>query len=272
MHASSGFVSTLNGATREPARTAALFRGLGDDGIHVSHTPRPSPEAIRRYITEHDIGLVVVDSLNKLLGLEDENDAAAVTLALSPWLELCRDTNTGMLAIHHLRKSGGADNLDVRGSSAINAIVDISIAIRRHKDGGDGARELEAISRYGETPDRIVVELEDGVYHRRGTVAQLRAEQNRQSILEVLTPESATAAELGEAAGMGRAVAAKTLNGLFEEGQVNREGKGRAGSPYRFRGMECLSAQTKPIYESAIRHSDIEDRYADQFGSTGTEG
>ena len=123
---------------QHPARTAALFRGLGDEGIDVSHTPRPPSDAIRRYITEHDIGLVVVDSLSKLLGLEDENDAAAVTLALSSWLELCRDTNTGMLAIHHLRKSGGADNLDVRGSSAINAIVDISIAIRPTRTAGMG--------------------------------------------------------------------------------------------------------------------------------------
>ena len=257
---------------QHPARTVALFRGLGDEGIDVSHTPRPSPDAMRRYITDHDIGLVVVDSLSKLLGLEDENDAATVTLALAPWLELCRDTNTGMMAIHHLRKSGGTENMDVRGSSAINAIVDISIALRRLKDGGDATRELEAISRYGDTPDRVVVELEDGVYHRRGTVAEVKEQRNRDKVLEVLTDEPQTAEEVGQGAEMSAGVAQKTLKGLYQAGVVTREGKGISGSPYEFMSMECLSAQTKPIYktDNQTLETDLEDRY-EAFLSTGTE-
>ena len=262
---------------QHPRRLTALFKCLIADSYRGSScadrlltiSTRPSLEQLAEIVTEREVGLVVVDSLFKLLGVEDENDAAAVNQAMGPLLELTRGTNVALTSIHHLRKSGGSENTDVRGSSAINAIVDISLAIRRLKDGSDASRELEAISRYSDTPARLVVELEGGTYYRRGTPTEVRAERYEARALEALTAEPATAKEIGEAADMGRATAAKTLNALHGKGLVSREGLGKANSPFRFTRKECLSAQTNPIGESA--NQTLEDRYTEHFQATGTD-
>ena len=220
---------------QHPRRLTALFKMLISfsykgfscaESIFTIST-RPSLEQLAEMITKTGAGLVVVDSLFKLLGVEDENDATAVNQAMAPLLEMTRETNVALVPIHHLRKSGGSENTDVRGSSAINAIVDISVAIRRLTGGSDTSRELEAISRYSDTPARLVVELKDGTYHRRGTVAEVRAEQNEARVLEALTEEPATAAVIGDAAGLKEGTARKALNALHGKGLVSREGTGK---------------------------------------------
>ena len=266
---------------QHPRRLTALFKMLIADsykGFSCAESistisTRPSLEQLAEMITKTGAGLVVVDSLFKLLGVEDENDATAVNQAMAPLLDMTRETNVALVPIHHLRKSGGSENTDVRGSSAINAIVDISFAIRRLKDGSDTSRELEAISRYSDTPARLVVELKDGTYHRLGTVAEVRAERNEARVLEVLTEEPATAAVIGDAAGLKEGTARKALNALHGKGLVSREGTGKKGNPFQFTGMKMLSAQEKPIGEKEKAFDgDPEGRYPELFELTGTEG
>jgi len=257
---------------QHPRHTAALFRGVTSDDLPISlynGKHQFTDEQLSRYVTDNGIGLIVIDSLSKFWNLTDENDAAQVTPEIGRLLTITRETEVGVIAIHHLRKSEGNELTDVRGSGALNAAVDVSVAIRRHKQGGDQARELEAISRYEQTPDRVVVELIDGTYHRRGTVKDVARERNLAKILEVLTEEPMNSKDLAEASGVARPTVTKLLNAEYENGRVFRDGTGKPRSAFRFYGnAKFLSEQTKPLIETDDRLSDaeLEARY-DELGA-----
>src|SRR5205807_3883734 len=74
---------------------------------------------VTSFALHHDVGLIVVDSLSKFWSLRDENDAVQVERAIGTILEHCRACRAAVVLIHHLRKSGGAENLDTRGSGAL---------------------------------------------------------------------------------------------------------------------------------------------------------
>ena len=252
-------------------RIAAGFRDLEADGLPIylfTGTRHDFTDAkLSRFIKDNGIGLLVVDSLSKFWAIEDENDATQVTAELGRLLDLARQAGVAVIVIHHLRKSGGVDNLDVRGSGAINSIVDVSLALRKHKDGSENSRVLEAISRYDETPNWLVVELTDAGYSRLGTVAEMTVKRNLDKLYEVLTQEPADSKELAEASGLARATVTKLLNNEYEAGRVGREGKGISGNPFQFSWNESLSEQTKPLGETDFRHSEgtVEDRYPESF-------
>lgn len=252
-------------------RVAAGFRDLGADELPIypfTGTRHDfTDDQLARFIKDNEIGLLVVDSLSKFWAIEDENDATQVTAELGRLLDLARQTGVAVIVIHHLRKSGGTDNLDVRGSGAINSIVDVSLALRKHKDGSENSRVIEAISRYDETPNWLVIELTGAGYSRLGTVAEMATRRGLEKLYEFLTEEPADLTELAEASGLARPTVTKLLSAEYRDGKVGREGKGRKGSPYRFYRYEMLSQQSKPIGETENRNSDdtVEDHYPESF-------
>lgn len=120
---------------------------------------------LRNDITAHGFDLVVFDTLAKLWPVIEENDAGSVDAALMPLWELTK-AGAGVLLIHHLRKSGGAEYTASRGSGALSAFPDILVELTRFDavDAKSKKRVLKAKGRYEETPDELVIELIDGEY------------------------------------------------------------------------------------------------------------
>jgi predicted Rossmann fold nucleotide-binding protein DprA/Smf involved in DNA uptake len=139
-----------------------------------------------------------------------------------------------LLLIHHTRKSGGEDGEELRGSSAVAANADIILSFKRHKTSGDNARLIEATSRYEETPRKLVVSLEEGIYRPLGTPTEVAHRKNRERVLAVAGSEPLTYEELAKGADMPKATVQRVANEFYAEGILQREGGGKKGDPYRF--------------------------------------
>lgn len=116
-------------------------------------------------VAQYQFDLVVFDTLAKLWPVREENDAGSVDDALMPLWHLTK-AGAGVLLIHHLRKSGGAEYTGSRGSGALSAFPDIVMELTRFDatDAKSRKRALRAKGRYDETPDEMVIELVDGEY------------------------------------------------------------------------------------------------------------
>jgi len=120
---------------------------------------------LKRDVETHGFDLIVFDTLAKLWPVKEENDAGEVDAALMPLWELTK-AGAGVLLIHHLRKSGGAEYTGSRGSGALSAFPDIIVELTRFDaaDHKSKKRMLRAKGRYEETPDELVIELVAGAY------------------------------------------------------------------------------------------------------------
>ncbi len=99
--------------------------------------------------------------------MRDENSATEMTAAMKPLRALA--DGRSVLAIHHLRKSDGAEGTGSRGSGALAGFVDVIAELRRPKQsqgGGETRRVLSAVGRAPGIPSEWVVELKDGTFER----------------------------------------------------------------------------------------------------------
>jgi predicted ATP-dependent serine protease len=224
--------------------TARLLTGycLPDAPVYVQWGALPGFDAMRAFCERADIVLVVVDSLARvfeLAGVEDENDAAQVGRALQPLLAFARTAHVALLVVHHLRKSGGNEGLDLRGSGALAAAVDVLVSFRRYSpdaDEDDTRRVLHAYSRYDETPRKVVIERVDGHYRVVGTPGEVRRRTEREKVLAVLTAEPRAADAIAAAAGLSESAARTVLKLMAAEPDdlrvVSRGGTGKRGDPF----------------------------------------
>ncbi len=212
--------------------------------VHVQHGRLPALDTAAAWCREQGTVLVVLDSLTKIyraFGVEDENDPVQVERALQPLLEFARAANVALIILHHLRKSGGDEGLDVRGSGQIAAAVDIVVSLRRFgtdPDSPDSRRTLQAVSRFEETPRQLVVEYLDHRYRACGSVAQVRRQKERDQVIATVTAEPQTAEEIAAASGLAASAARTVLKELADDGVIARTGTGKRGDAFRY-GRLC---------------------------------
>lgn len=110
---------------------------------------------------EKGLDLVVIDSLATMLPVRNENVAAGIVEALDPLRELT-DRGLASLILHHPRKGVCLEGQAARGSGALDAFVDITIEMNQVRGVGCGRRRrLSSLSRFEETPRRLLIELND---------------------------------------------------------------------------------------------------------------
>jgi hypothetical protein len=111
--------------------------------------------------------LLVVDTLSQWAGLhgDAENHAGDAMEAVRPLQEAAARYGLGVIYTRHERKSGGDVGDSGRGSSAYAGAVDVILSLRRAgADTRPSVRHLESLSRYDETPAKLVIELVDTHY------------------------------------------------------------------------------------------------------------
>jgi hypothetical protein len=235
-------------------RTVQMFSELDalDLPIHLESSPiaNCSIDELRAYVVANDVGLVVLDSLSRYWGatVQDENDAAQVQAAVGPLLQLARTANCAILTIHHTRKSGGEHGMDFRGSGALTGIVDIAVSFQRptFRDETGSQRILESISRYSETPRKLVVALEDGLYTAKGDPSDIKRENRREKILAALSADEAmTPDEVADATELKSGTVRPLLSELFQNEQVEREGSGVKNDPWRYKKKLSVPENTR---------------------------
>ena len=117
-----------------------------DDALHLL---RASAERCRP-------ALIIVDTVARLVRVNDWNDYAQVTRALEPVLALARETGAAVLLVHHAGKGERAGGDAILGSTAIFAAVDTALFLRR----SDRYRTLCSQQRYGEDLEELTVMLD----------------------------------------------------------------------------------------------------------------
>jgi hypothetical protein len=167
--------------------------------------------------------------------------------AINPLLALAAE-DIAVLLIQHERKGGGDLSDAARGSTALAGAVDILLTIKRPEGkGSPNLRQIETISRLGDAPPRIFIELTEAGYVSRGDARLLAKEQGEGALLEV-APDSETKAmplsKLAEAAGISRSTAQRAIHELLEQGTLQTVGHGRKNDPVRYWAPGKGSAQT----------------------------
>jgi DNA-binding transcriptional ArsR family regulator len=227
------------------AEKARLFGLDGDLHLLMRHQANglPWPQimaAAVAYCLDHELGVLAVDTWDKWTGLKGdaENNAGSVIEALGP---LVQAAGAGLCVpvVAHQRKSLGDFGEAVRGSNALTGGVDVVVELERPRSdvlAGDGVRVLNAVSRFGSTPEELVLALTEAGYEARGDTLEARADAERAEVLAAIeTLGEATAAELAKETEIAKSSVHRHAQRLYEEKAISRTGSGKKGSPFVFR-------------------------------------
>lgn len=184
--------------------------------------------------------LLVIDTLAKLAGIRDENDAAAAAAAMVPLQDAAHD-GMAVVVCRHERKGGGSVGESARGSSAFSGDVDVIVQLRRPEGNQPSNRRvIETLSRYTETPEKVVVELVDEGYVLLGEAEAVAIADALRIVSALLGGEfgrletGVTVDELVEASGLARTTVQRAIRELRKRGEVAESGRGIRGNPYRY--------------------------------------
>lgn len=225
----------------DPRRvTKGHLRTLGaraEDDLYVFTGTRPDEALawLEGVLAKVDPVLVVVDTLQHLLGVSDLNDYARVVAALGPVLGLVRSRRAHMMLVHHAGKGDRTGFDAILGSTAIVGTVDVALLLRRREDN---TRTLATLQRTGDDLPESVLVLDAHQEPRiEGTRADYDAKQAGESVLDWLKTQSepVTRDAVKEAVEGRAEVVLGALQRLVTEGKVERTGGGKRGDPFLFR-------------------------------------
>lgn len=196
---------------------------------------------IKKYTMLYHNPVVILDTLSRHWGIDDENDNAKVEKALNPLIDIARSTGAALLLVHHTRKSGGYGGAASRGGSAILGAVDISIELTRlAKDDKTACRRLDGFSRYEETPgseEPLVIKLTPGGYvlatEEDKRAADILSDSTIRQWLQA-NPGWWTADSISAASSMPLRTVREALGALVVTDDIRQQGSGRKGSPYTY--------------------------------------
>lgn len=184
--------------------------------------------------------LLVVDTLPQFAGIrgDAENNAGAALEAVAPLQEGAAADGLAVMILRHERKGGGDVGDSGRGSSAFAGAVDVVIQLRRAEGQGRPAvRVLNALSRFDQTPDTLVIELTESGYVALGDAEAVAAHEARTAVLDAAPASEADAikeADLLAGADVKRTVGQDAVREHVAAGRLARVGEGKRGDPYRY--------------------------------------
>ena len=189
-------------------------------------------ELVLAYCEQHDIWLVIVDTLSDWAGIrgDDENSAGAAMAAMVPLRNLA-DSGRAVWAVRHEGHRKGDVGETARGSTAFGGSMDILMSLRRTRGKGhETRRELHAVGRFDETPPVLTIELDDAGYQVVSMSASSRAREVELQVLEELPMAEQWAvdeAELREKTSLEHSSVYKALKDLRAKGLVKSEKRPR---------------------------------------------
>jgi hypothetical protein len=212
--------------------------------------------------------LIIVDTLPQFAGIkgDGENNSGDALEAIAPLQQLAHQ-GLALLVSRHGRKSGGEVGEDGRGSSAFTGGVDIVLSLKRPEGNHRPTmRLLEGLSRYDETPARMVIEkvraqrpsLGIEVWAEGfavlGDSEAVAFDTAKAALVEHLPTSEALAVKMSDlmaATGMPRITLERAIEKIPD---AQKTGRGKKNDPFKyFRGQKDC-AQTS-ISEVLIGHN-----------------
>lgn len=242
---------------RAELRRALTLAGVIDERVllHVGRAPEDALFNLRQAIAASKVDLVVVDTLAKLVRMEDLNNYAEVNRKMEDLMDIARTTSCSILCLHHLNKAAGGDLSNggdgLLGLTALFGAVDAFLEM--HNRNGSG-RTLKSTQRYGtDLPETVLhLDTQTGLLYCGGRPTE-PADVRNEALLAVIREHGGergiVADELAARVTMQRARLLAALRELAEGGRVLRTGHGNPLSPYRYRlpPVEGGMSRTGPI-------------------------
>jgi hypothetical protein len=206
--------------------------------------------------------VVIIDTLQKLLGIQDLNDYSQTVSGLSALKAIADDLNIAVVVIHHNRKGGDLDGDHMEsalGSTGINATADCTLTMRRKRGATDAT--LNVTGR----------DLEDTVFSlswdkdiccwsatSQGDLKPTISEAQRE-IIDLLKSESRnwTTAEIAASVNKGKSATSNLLKKLCEAGQVE--------SPYygQYKAKTSFTVSPLPRESESVKPPSVSGAWAD---------
>jgi 5S rRNA maturation endonuclease (ribonuclease M5) len=248
------------------------FQDMGADGsekiaIYAGMASTNALEQIKHDILIVKPKLVVIDTLFKLIRVVDANDYIQISYALEPLLQAARDTDAHILCVHHTNKNWKQDMDSILGSTAIYGGVDTSLLLRISKGK---QRIISTSQRYGKDLDDTILAF-DSMARTMSVLGKALRNVGKNlddKILEFLSKQGHPVTE-EEIIGNVRGSTSKkrtALRGLCSLDKVNKEGKGKKGSPY-------LYSFFQPLQLSSLQYKEPEnDKHEIEAGFSNSKG
>jgi hypothetical protein len=191
--------------------------------------------------------LVVVDTLPQFAGIkgDGENNSGDALTAMEP-LQVMAHRGLAVLSTRHARKSGGEVGEDGRGSSAFTGGADIVLSLKRPEGKHRPTiRVLEGLSRFEETPAKVVVDrrsfqspsLGMGVWKETfvvlGDSDAVAHDEATEALDRHLPTDMAAALTMAELLNL-TGINAGTLDRALKAQWITRTGRGGKKDPYRY--------------------------------------
>jgi hypothetical protein len=136
---------------------------------------------------DHDIDVVIVDTVNDLCHLENSFSDTEWIAALDPLQRLATHGHMAVLASLHAKKEAASLVDMFRGSNAIVGKADIVLGLWRDGSGDETTRTVEGMSRLDNGFDeRTRIAREGREYLTAGTVKEMQLEARLQEYMAVL--------------------------------------------------------------------------------------
>ena len=245
----------------KPVEVKMHFLRLGATGDEpVRFVFRQPVRDLLRQLTElaarERPGLIVVDTVQRLIGAKNLNDYAEVTSKLDPVLTLARETGAAVLLVHHAGKADRSGIDAVLGSTALAGSVDNVFLMRRT----DRYRLLRSEQRIGPDIEDTVIAFDDetGNITRGSSKHDADVEHVAAELLAALQDANEPLAKQDwqNTIEARRTVCLNAVNRLVDQQKVFRTGTGKRGDPYLY-GISVSSSQVpsnrgEPVFAPAL--------------------
>jgi hypothetical protein len=252
------------------------FRALGatdDKDIHCffGSAPENLVDRLKASIVSLKPNLVIVDVLFRAAKVKDASDYAQVLAALTPYLNLARETGAAVLVLHHEGKVPRALGDSILGSTAILGTVDTALLMRR----AERFRCLSSVQRYGSDLPETILDFDPET--RRTSTGKTREETDQDRIATEIEsalrdhPEGLTEGAVLDEIETGKTgPRRKALRHLLEAGHLERSGKGVKGDPYVYRLKPRFLVPEVPVEQgNRNREDELSARNTDPNSRSG---
>jgi hypothetical protein len=235
---------------------AKHFKQMGASGqdilIHTGKTPEDILQALKFAVAEIEPVLIIVDPLSRVLRVNDFNDYASMARGLEPFIDLAREFNVHILALHHDGKGGRDGSDSILGSTAIFGAVDCHLQLKKRETG----RTVATTQRHGLDLPETVIELdkETGLILEKGDLQTFILQEKKEKVLDSIAEnERITETDIKErVGGNSKGIISKAIRALYDEKLLFRSGEGKKNHPYLYsKNPENLENPEIPVNDSS---------------------
>lgn len=227
---------------RELVNAVSLDSEVRENAKIVNQIPSPLDLSwLESLLVNQELpGVCVIDSFRAAFMLtgDSENQAGTVGVILRKLQAIARKTKWSILVIHHFRKSGTGEALDLAGSGEWLSAPDVIYTWSRPKTKKPGTL---AITGRVSPAEPLAIQLSREKLDFLGTVDESESDAERQLILDNLTHELSKSDDLAEILNLPNSTVRKRLGELLTQNKVERQGEGKKNNPFLWRKKDVDS-------------------------------